>query len=89
MAECGAVVEAMLARERGAALDGDLRDHLRSCTVCGAASARLDTLDQDLDALADEVASPPPFETVAGPARAVARGRWRARVRSPRRSSRR
>src|SRR5215471_14405167 len=69
----------MLARERGAALDPELRDHIRSCAACGASNARLDALDQDLDALAGDVDAPPPFETVAGPARIVARGRRQAR----------
>jgi len=79
VADCGVVAEAMLARERGAALDPELRDHIRSCAACGASNARLDALDQDLDALAGDVDAPPPFETVAGPARIVARGRRQAR----------
>src|SRR5207248_9683424 len=78
-AGAGAVREARLARERGAALDREVRAHLRSCGACAASSARIETLDEGLGALADDVGTPPPFETLAAPARAVARGRRRAR----------
>jgi ferric-dicitrate binding protein FerR (iron transport regulator) len=73
-----AVVEALLARERGGALAPEAREHLQSCATCVAARARFDALDDALDDLADDVATPPPFEAIAGPARAAARGRRQA-----------
>jgi len=79
VAECGAVRDAMLSREPGAALDPEVRDHLRACAACATASARIEALDEGLGALTDDVGTLPSFETVAGAARTVARGRRRAR----------
>jgi ferric-dicitrate binding protein FerR (iron transport regulator) len=77
--DCAIAREAMLGRERGAELDRAVEEHLQSCATCTADAARLDTLDEAMEGLAQDVAAPPPFEIVAGQAWAAARGRRRAR----------
>jgi ferric-dicitrate binding protein FerR (iron transport regulator) len=79
VAECATVEEALLARARGATLGPEIGEHLRTCASCAAANARIDALDDALGALADEVAAPPPFETVLGPARVAARSQRQLR----------
>jgi len=82
--ECTTVEEALLTRERGLTLGAEIAEHVRTCDSCAATSARLEALDIVLVAHANEVATPPPFETVSGPARAAARSqrqlRWVRRV---------
>jgi ferric-dicitrate binding protein FerR (iron transport regulator) len=80
VAECAPVREALEARERGAELPAQAREHLATCAMCAAASARFDALDEALGGLADDALAPPPFESVAGAARAAARGRRQARI---------
>jgi len=79
VADCTTVEEALLTRERGLTLGADIGEHLRTCVSCAATSARLDALDSVLGARVDEVATPPPFEIVLGPARAAARSRRQLR----------
>jgi FecR-like protein len=74
VADCATVEEVLLARERGVTLAPEIGEHLATCASCATASARFDALDEALGALANEVAVPPPFETVlVGPARVAAR----------------
>jgi hypothetical protein len=79
VADCATVEEALLTRERGVTLGAELSEHLLTCESCAATSARLDAVDAVLGARADEVATPPPFDTVLRPARAAARHRRQLR----------
>jgi len=71
--DCATAEQALLTRERRLALEGEIAAHIRTCASCAGTSAQLASLDEVLDALAEEVVTPPVFETVMKPARAAAR----------------
>jgi ferric-dicitrate binding protein FerR (iron transport regulator) len=77
--DCAVAEEALLTRERAPKLDAEIVEHVRMCARCAATSARLEALDGVLSSVADELVTPPPFETVMGPARVAARHRRQVR----------
>jgi hypothetical protein len=77
VAECTAVVEALLQRPPGEELPTGVEEHLRGCLGCRGTWQQLALID----AIGEEPAlAPPPFDSLVGAARTAARRRRQARL---------
>jgi len=77
MDKCRMVLDALLAQERGEALEEDIASHRTECSKCERTARQLGFLEGTLASLAAETLEPPPFQSIAKRAYSVASSRRR------------